>query len=74
MSSYLVKYNNAESAKTTPCATARSVLFEADQKIYDLQAEVERLRAIIKEHKEEAEASIPNQNLWNKAERQEVEG
>ena len=44
------------------------------EEIQDLQAEVERLREAIEIHKEEAEASMPNQKLWDKADRQEGEG
>ncbi len=51
MSSYLVKYNkeslNTFSGQSEAEDVARSVLIEADQRIADLQAKVERLESYL---------------------------
>jgi hypothetical protein len=41
--SLLVQYNNDPATMETPCATARNYFIVADQRISDLQAEVDRL-------------------------------
>ena len=51
MSSYLVKYNkeslNTFSGQSEAEDVARSILIEADQRIADLQAKVERLESYL---------------------------
>ena len=67
----LDKENEALQAELAVANAAVSQGMEIEDR---LQAEVERLREAIEIHKEEAEASMPNQKLWDKADRQEGEG